>query len=1433
MPSPFYNPFDVGAQQRSRVPNDQEDPLTPGARAIVKDYVQAENAALTAAAKYDPIDEEVKAVNQRRTNIRMQREGVKNAMNQFLNTDGADLFERDPITGKLMKGPDKQYVPKLGSEVESLRKKSEQKTGLLAGALSPSKQAGDPTNDAISAQQQLAQVEPVYRLKQQKYDRIQGELKRLEDADIAHENRLAELARAREARYTVTPQNLDTAVTEVNASRAAMGQAPVSAKDVKLEDKTMGTPPDYDPKVFTTLADPATGKPAGRAIAPEAVTLRAQQEAAQRKLDPFGAETVELARLRDQGVTHVGDKPIGDLLAERGGDETVASVKTLETVKKIDTRMQAIDSMLPNAGDKMRPKLEKERAVLEKLRAQKQGLIDQIPVEDRIKNALGSFVSGSVGIGAGMLDSIAVASQRLSASLPDWLHRAVGDNPDDANVKSVDDMQTAVWAKQLREFAESIAPTDPRLADEFWSTQVPQGIGSMVGFLAGGYAGRAAKIAPTLTTLVLGMGTGGADGYRDAIAHGATEDQAFTSFLLNAGVGASEIVPISGMLDRLDKAAGGGLKKALIEAGKEGFEETAQEFLQTTAGNAIAQSLYDQNRDWFDGSAEAGAAGGISGVLASLVVSALPGKKHGGGPATPGAQPPPGEAPPTPSPTSTQPEGGGINGSQEKGQGSEVLTPPLGETPPEGNSRPPAETPAPAVEKDVTLDDQAPKTFEFTNADGRVETVEATRESQALAKLPDDFGPVKSMKRVEKPAPQVSTPGQAQTESPASGETSVPAAPAPAPAVSTRGKTGGAGSAPNPRSGVETASTPAPSISSEPTASGPASTTSSQQKTATQAPTDSSSPPPAAASDKPRAPMSPTPAPAPAAAKGPAIPRGSNSPKTFIETVAKASGLKAKDKATRFMADFVPRLHKANATAFKDMEVHVLNQSEWDATAKEPVKPSAAAYDPETNTLFINSDKVKGNDGVDVVSAVVHESGHFAEKFALGEAMTQREWEKLTHEQRRQAWKDYRGEDATDPVALLKNRRARAEWVAMQFARVIRGETDAMPKSVAEKLKGWLETVRDLVRKWVGAKSLTTQELDSWILDKMGYASRAQQNAEKPARRGKVGDSFEEGERAITASGRETTPFPAVDTSTNGKATNSVKRVDAWLHANAIAEAEARGDDFNLTQFKGEDPAYLPPASKDAMEEYLFGDNQPPVPKPFLKPITSAAAAKPEEAKPGSGILPAAQPPSAAAKTPETKPEPVAPQAETPPPAPAKSKIDELADKLFDGLLGTPPDLRQEGFPKDRRQIGIDLADAMIASGINTPRAMADWLDTKYQKKARKFSDSLWSLFRFSDPSLPQAPDWSALYGEIDAPPAPPKEDKAPEKAPPAPPAPTWEELVAKAEEQGLTVEMVDGLSGKKSVQTLKGKAAARALNRQRSVFDALRALADCLKEAA
>ena len=102
---------------------------------------------------------------------------------------------------------------------------------------------------------------------------------------------------------------------------------------------------------------------------------------------------------------------------------------------------------------------------------------------------------------------------------------------------------------------------------------------------------------------------------------------------------------------------------------------------------------------------------------------------------------------------------------------------------------------------------------------------------------------------------------------------------------------------------------------------------------------------------------------------------------------------------------------------------------------------------------------------------------------------------------------------------------------------------------------------------------------------------------------GEVGGKLSVGEVVLTASGRNTTPFPAIDTSTNIKAANTVRRVDAWLRENAIAEAESRGDRFNGRQFTASDPKKLSQADKDGMEEYLFGE-QPPVVSSILKPIT-------------------------------------------------------------------------------------------------------------------------------------------------------------------------------------------------------------------------------------
>lgn len=92
---------------------------------------------------------------------------------------------------------------------------------------------------------------------------------------------------------------------------------------------------------------------------------------------------------------------------------------------------------------------------------------------------------------------------------------------------------------------------------------------------------------------------------------------------------------------------------------------------------------------------------------------------------------------------------------------------------------------------------------------------------------------------------------------------------------------------------------------------------------------------------------------------------------------------------------------------------------------------------------------------------------------------------------------------------------------------------------------------------------------------------------------GVVGQYLGVGDVVITSSGRKTTPFPKVDISTNRRANKTIKEAALWLWDNAILEAEARGDTWNLRRFKHDAPqkaieGLFPQASKDSFESYLF-----------------------------------------------------------------------------------------------------------------------------------------------------------------------------------------------------------------------------------------------------
>lgn len=85
--------------------------------------------------------------------------------------------------------------------------------------------------------------------------------------------------------------------------------------------------------------------------------------------------------------------------------------------------------------------------------------------------------------------------------------------------------------------------------------------------------------------------------------------------------------------------------------------------------------------------------------------------------------------------------------------------------------------------------------------------------------------------------------------------------------------------------------------------------------------------------------------------------------------------------------------------------------------------------------------------------------------------------------------------------------------------------------------------------------------------------------------------TLEPGDVFVTLSGRHTTPFPKYSLKPSaGQSTKDNKKILAWLKENAIAEAQARNDKFNLLQFEGLNINNWSTADGYSVNLYMFGD---------------------------------------------------------------------------------------------------------------------------------------------------------------------------------------------------------------------------------------------------
>jgi hypothetical protein len=267
------------------------------------------------------------------------------------------------------------------------------------------------------------------------------------------------------------------------------------------------------------------------------------------------------------------------------------------------------------------PELLKDPAFAADFQAELEYRKSTLSPADYAKQFAGSAIRGVADVVAGIPEGAATLVSKPAAAM-ERLIPIDGDGGAEAG----DPTQSLVYkaGRLIRTAGEKLSPDRVEaLDDSFWVSKVPGGLGSAAGFMAGGAAGAALKIPATLGVAGMGALSSGASAWKEAKAAGASEDDAYKAFLANAAVGTTEAVPLANMLKRLDKVSGGTFTKALLTAGKETFEEAAQESIQTFANNYVAKQYYDKDRELLKDMAENAEVGGVTGFLFSAITQAI------------------------------------------------------------------------------------------------------------------------------------------------------------------------------------------------------------------------------------------------------------------------------------------------------------------------------------------------------------------------------------------------------------------------------------------------------------------------------------------------------------------------------------------------------------------------------------------------------------------------------------------------------------------------------------------------------------------------------------------------------------------------------------------------------------------------------------------
>ncbi|MHC4278454.1 MAG: hypothetical protein ACYSTI_14225, partial [Planctomycetota bacterium] len=246
----------------------------------------------------------------------------------------------------------------------------------------------------------------------------------------------------------------------------------------------------------------------------------------------------------------------------------------------------------------------------------------EVSTTRKLGQVVGSFAKGLGMTVSALPESVAIAGKALDDALPEKIQSY----PD----QETKDLATYRAGQAVHDMLEDLFPDDPELQNSFLFSHLPRGFGSLFSFMGTGLLGRATGGTAWAVTALTGAAVESSFAYREAKEAGASEEEARWVAALNIPGGASEAIPVGRAFARMDKASRGGLKRLVMNMAAGGLEELTQEtFFQTVPGNIVAQQIYDNEREWLEGTPVAAGVGGITGATMSGILTAVGARPRG------------------------------------------------------------------------------------------------------------------------------------------------------------------------------------------------------------------------------------------------------------------------------------------------------------------------------------------------------------------------------------------------------------------------------------------------------------------------------------------------------------------------------------------------------------------------------------------------------------------------------------------------------------------------------------------------------------------------------------------------------------------------------------------------------------------------------------